>query len=205
MADLDHADLPEELLHEPKGASTASFNTWCRANGDGTTTFTALPEETLLANDSLTSTSTVNQLLTSAGDSATVAFGSAATSSGGSISISSAGVITFNETGVYAINVRGFFGRTSSTGVSTVLVSGFTNGVQSGATVPVNLDDDEIGFDVDIADSSIISVSAGTTLDYRMYLKVDDGGESGLVTTTHAGTGFNTTPSARVTIRKLEV
>lgn len=205
MADVQHVSLPDALLHQPKGAASAAVDTWMRANGDGTTSFTPLPTFELIGTDVLVSESTVDQLLVNEDDQATVAFGPAAISTGGSVSIDANGVITFNETGLYSLSVRGFFGRTSSAGVSTVLVAGFLNGVQSDSTVPVNLDDDDVGFDVSVTDSRVVYLPAGTTLDYRIYLENDAGGEAGLITSTHAGTGFDATPSAKITIRKLEV
>jgi hypothetical protein len=43
MADVEHAQLPDELLHEPKGASTASDGEVYVANGAGSGSFQKLP------------------------------------------------------------------------------------------------------------------------------------------------------------------
>ena len=43
MADVEHSQLPDELLHEPKGASTAAAGTVYVADGAGSGSFTKLP------------------------------------------------------------------------------------------------------------------------------------------------------------------
>ena len=45
MADIEHKALPDELLHEPKGASTAAAGTVYVANGNGYGVFQRLPLE----------------------------------------------------------------------------------------------------------------------------------------------------------------
>lgn len=39
MANVQHASIGDADRHEAKGASTAASGTYCRGNGDGTTTF----------------------------------------------------------------------------------------------------------------------------------------------------------------------
>ena len=43
MADVEHSQLPDELLHEPKGARTAAAGTVYVADGAGSGTFQKLP------------------------------------------------------------------------------------------------------------------------------------------------------------------
>lgn len=47
MADVEHAQLPDELLHEPKGASTAASGEVYVANGAGSGSFKKLPTTSL--------------------------------------------------------------------------------------------------------------------------------------------------------------
>lgn len=47
MADVEHSQLPDELLHEPKGASTAAAGTVYVADGAGSGSFTKLPTTSL--------------------------------------------------------------------------------------------------------------------------------------------------------------
>lgn len=43
MSDIQHSQLPDELLHEPKGASTALAGTVYIADGEGSGSFDFLP------------------------------------------------------------------------------------------------------------------------------------------------------------------
>lgn len=45
IADLQHQNIPDEYLHEVKGAVNAPINTFLRAKGDGTTEFVTLTNE----------------------------------------------------------------------------------------------------------------------------------------------------------------
>ena len=47
MGKIQHADLPEQYLHEPKGAKTASAGTVYVANGSGSGAFGKLPVSSL--------------------------------------------------------------------------------------------------------------------------------------------------------------
>lgn len=47
MADVEHSQLPDELLHEPKGASTAAAGTVYVADGAGSGSFSKLPTTSL--------------------------------------------------------------------------------------------------------------------------------------------------------------
>ena len=44
---IEHSELPDELLHEPKGASTAAAGTVYIADGAGSGSFTKLPTSSL--------------------------------------------------------------------------------------------------------------------------------------------------------------
>lgn len=67
--DIEHSELPDELLHEPKGASTASAGTVYIADGAGSGAFAKLPISSLdisissvssLPSSSITETVVVN-------------------------------------------------------------------------------------------------------------------------------------------------
>ncbi|CAM0101116.1 hypothetical protein PODOV005v1_10035 [Vibrio phage PS32B.2] len=203
MADLNHSTLTDDKLHQPKGASTASLNQVLTSNGDGTTRFADLPEELFTVLDDISSESVVSQTLDTAGTELQVAFGAAATSPNGSVSIATDGTITFLEDGVYYVNVRALAGRSVSTSTSTLGFSGRANGTQVGSTVPITLDNAADGFNISVADTSVVEVTAGTTYSYHMRLFDDGGGDNGIFFVDYATAGWNNTPSARISIRKI--
>ena len=47
QGDIEHKELPDDLLHEPKGASTAVAGTVYIANGAGAGSFQKLPTTSL--------------------------------------------------------------------------------------------------------------------------------------------------------------
>ena len=47
QGDIEHNELPDELLHEPKGASTAAAGTVYIADGAGSGSFKKLPTTSL--------------------------------------------------------------------------------------------------------------------------------------------------------------
>lgn len=204
MADIQHATLTDSLLHYPKGSSTAANNTWLKANGDGTTTFSPLPDTTLVVVDEIQSQSDVNQVLNTVDTELQVAFGTNATSPNGAVTIDSSGNVTFNQSGLYYINVRAFAGRSSSQGSSTLGFAGRTQAGQVGTTVPATLDAAADGVNVTIADTSIVYIPAGTVYSYHMRLFANGGGDNGIFATALSTTGWNDIPSSRISIRKLE-
>lgn len=73
MADIEHSQLPDELLHEPKGASTAAAGTVYVADGNGAGSFAKLPTSSLdmtltavstITNPSGTAEEKINELIT---------------------------------------------------------------------------------------------------------------------------------------------
>lgn len=73
MADVEHSQLPDELLHEPKGASTAAAGTVYVADGAGAGLFKKLPVNsldmtvesvTLIPVPSTTAETKLNELIT---------------------------------------------------------------------------------------------------------------------------------------------
>lgn len=203
MADLNHSTLTDDKLHQPKGASTASLNHVLTSNGDGTTRFAEIPEESFNVLDELSSESVVSQTLDTVDTELQVAFGAADTSPNGSVSIAADGTVTFIEAGVYYVNVRALAGRSVSTSTSTLGFAGRANGTQVGATVPITLDNAADGFNISVADTSVVEVPAGTTYSYHMRLFDDGGGDNGIFFVDYATAGWNNSPSARISIRKI--
>jgi hypothetical protein len=77
MADVEHSQLPDELLHEPKGASTAAAGTVYVADGAGSGSFSKLPTTSLdmtltavslISDPSGTAETKLNELITALKD-----------------------------------------------------------------------------------------------------------------------------------------
>ncbi|AUR98537.1 hypothetical protein NVP1253O_13 [Vibrio phage 1.253.O._10N.286.45.B12] len=205
MADISHASLPDERLHQPKGAASAASDTWLRANGDGTTTFSSLPTSELQVVDSISSLSLASQQLASEGDEAQITFGTPETSASGSVAIGSDGSITFNESGIYSITLNRNVTRSANNSINTVAFSVRLNGTQVTETALASLDNADPGLGLGSSGTGILQATAGDVLTYHMLYLEGNAGTIGISPATVAATGWGNVPSAQVSISKLEV
>lgn len=209
MADIQHANISDDQLHECKGAATATLGQVLTATGAGTATFQNLPDDqigTLTILDELEDSSSATQYVNANGAELQVTFsGTAFNSPNGSMSINAAGDITFNETGLYHVSISGSAGRETSGGFSEVAFSARANGSQIGETTALSIDSASDVFAAPIDVSYITEIPApGVVLNYHL-LGVDVTGNTGLRPTTIGTAGWNDVPSARVNITKLGV
>lgn len=209
MADIQHASLTDEFLHEAKGAAAATSGHVLTATGVGTATFQALPTDeigTLTIQDELEDSSTVNQFVTANGEELQITFsGNAFNSPNGSMSMAADGTITFNEAGVYHVSISGSAGRSTSVGYSEVAFSARSNGSQIGETTAISMSNTQDAFAAPIDVSYITEIpTPGVTLNYHI-LGVDLNGDTGLRPTPIATAGWSDVPSARINIVKLGV
>lgn len=209
MAEINHSSLVDDSkIHQPRGASTAAANTWLRANGDGTTSFTTLPADptyTFAVEDSLTGSSFVDQELTSNGDESEITFGAAQTSPNGALSLAANGDITINEDGVYAIVIARNAGRSTNSGINSVAFSSRLNGVQAATSSIISLDNSDAGTTVGNSVSGIVALSAGDVVSHHMLYASGNSGNVGVYTQSLTPATWEDVPSARVTITKLGI
>lgn len=202
MADLQHATLPEDKLHYPKGASTAQANTWMKANGDGTTSFAALPTSTFSVEDTINSSSTISQELATSGTDVQLKFGNAATSPNGKINVKADGSVVANEVGLYTLKLATNVKRAATTDVNAVSFAVRLNGTQIGNTVQVSLDSADAAFGHPIEITDTLQLSAGDSL--TLHMRYTSGtGNVGVYPVDLSATGWNNVPSAFVSVSKI--
>ena len=203
MADIQHVNIPDNQLHEVKGAAGASDNTWLKAHGNGTATFQTLPDINLVVTDSLATESTISQTLDTVDTELQISLGPADNSPGGAISVAADGTVTINETGLYSIAGFIFAARTTSSGVSELGFCSRADGVQFGPTFPIVLDSSNADNIVSVAGGGAVYIPAGTELTYHLRLFADAGGDNGIFPNTYSTAGWLDTPSARLIVNKL--
>lgn len=190
MAGIQHKDIVDANLHEVKGAVNAANNTWLKANGNGTTSFAALPTATLSITDSITSSLSTDQELPATTETKILL--SSGTSPEGAISIASNGTVTLNRTGVYLIrlvaNVQGaadvFFRK--QVGEMPSVDSQMVTGTSSGNTRMV--------------DSFLHQASAGDTISFFAAPTV-----AASLKGSNAVAGLPNVPAVSVEVTKIEV
>jgi len=203
MADIQHLNIPDNQLHEVKGAAGASDNTWLKAHGNGTATFQTLPAIDLVITDSLATESTISQTLDTVDTELQISLGPVDNSPGGAISVAADGSVTINESGLYSITGFIFAARTTSTGVSTLGLCSRANGVQFGPTFPIVLDSSNADNIISVGGAGAVYIPAGTVLTYHLRLFEDGGGDNGIFPNAYATAGWLDTPSARLIVYKL--
>lgn len=203
---IEHKDITDAERHEPKGASTATDRQVLTSSGDGTTEFIKVSFNDLL--NIPTSVSYINvtsgvSTATSQQPSATntplqIEFGSGSTTT--DVTISSVGAITFNTAGQYMLNVFLQLGRATETGNSILLTRFLKNGIQIFNTIGNTFAD--LQYLTPLVLVFPITVSAGDIITCEIMRDSTGNNSGGLFATTPAASGWNSSPSAYVSISK---
>lgn len=208
MADLQHKNIPDSELHEPKGVASATLDDVYHADGAGSGVWKALPETVqpsdLRIGRVLDVSSTAgSQSPTGLGDANAIQieFGAASGTVSDPVMIGSNGTVTINQEGLYRVKVALQFGRSGGAGVSHLLFRVKVNDVQAGRSVSHFLDsaDNTMYFEND----DWIFFPAGTTLKFEVMRDSAGNNSGGLVSYT-ATESWNFAPTAALRIQRFE-
>ena len=135
---VQHKDIPNDGLHEPKGASTASIGQMYISDGAGSGAWAnslANPDdikvERLLDAISLAT----SQEPTGLDAPLQIELGAAQFTTADPVSLAADGTVTFNQAGTYRIKVSLAIGRSGGAGVSSIYARAVVNGVQAGQSI----------------------------------------------------------------------
>lgn len=206
MPNINHVDILDADRHQPKGASTALVKQVLTSNGDGTTYFgypnyndiTGKPTikgyQQILYGASAAS----NQNPTAVNTALQVEFGAAQSLT--DVSLSSAGLLTFLKEGQYLIELSYRFGRTAATGSAVLFSRALVNGTQILASSSATLVDTALVIPV----THTIALSPAVNDTFVLQVIRDSAGlnNGGLTQTTPNAAGWNTSPSANLTVYK---
>lgn len=197
---MEHKDIPDNQLHEVKGAAGATAGNILTSNGDGTTSF--LPPAPLSSNVQtvLSSANTANQ--TPAGQNIPLQVKFGAATSNADITLDAAGTVTFNTDGYYDINALASIGRSLTTGEAVIFIRMVINGApETPISFIINNDDQ--------TSTSLYNFSriftAGSTLKFEMIRDASGANDGFLRAVTPTLAGWTTAPSSAITIRKIEI
>lgn len=129
---VEHVNITDPNIHEPKGASTAANGKVLKANGDGSTSWVSPKVLDNVVLNTLFNANNSN-ILPSAVDTPIIA-GFSSTVSNSFVTIDSSGTITCNSTGYYTIKFSYNFGRSTATGNAVLAARVLVNDVQVGYT-----------------------------------------------------------------------
>lgn len=204
MADIQHRDIPEAQLHEPKGASTASEGQVYKSDGSGSGAW----EDINLDPSSISVERLIDSASTAAIQSPTglgeanaiqVEFGPAVLTSSDPVNLGSDGTLNVNESGLYRLAFSGQFGRSGGAGVANMLFRITVDGVQAGRSVAAKLDSADI--DYYIENNTWNNLVAGQEI--RMEVMRDSSGnDSGDLIQVQPTGSWNAAPSATIRVER---
>jgi hypothetical protein len=222
---IEHKDIPDANLHEPKGVVTAASGTAYIADGstsgaweipkiegqvtaltdylphsDGSGGITWKAPEVLAINE-LRAEDFTSQNPVGLDNPLQIKFGAGA--SNDDVTIAADGSITFNTTGTYFLELYGRFGRTTSAGVAILLARYLLNGVQVGNTLASKLSDGD--FTVPVRVSTLVTLPAGSVLTVEVMKDSAGIDNGGLEPLTPVDPTWGKSPSASIILTRLVV
>lgn len=203
MADIQHRDIPESGLHEPKGVSTAANGTVYVADGVGSGSWeeVQLTPPELQIERLLDGLSTAGNQQPSALDTPLqIEFGGAQLTPSDPVSLSSTGVLSINQAGTYRIKLTVAAGRTGGSGVSNLYFRALINGTQAGQSIHLKVDSADIY--IPYSDEAWLTLPAGVQITYEIVRDSTGSNSGGLFSSTPNTAGWATNPSAAIRVER---
>lgn len=203
MADLQHKDLPESQLHEPKGASTANSGEIYTANGSGSGTWS--PPVDQIAGMTVTriidsQSVAASQLPAGLDIPLQIEFGPAVSTT--DVDLSAAGVLTINTTGTYRIKVSVELGRSAGAGTAILFLRAIVNGTQAGRSIVYKLSSSTVTKSFN--DEAWLTLPGGTTIAYEIIRDSAGNNDGGLFEEAPTVLSWNSAPTAAIRVEKFE-
>lgn len=197
---IQHRNIPDAERHEAKGASTATAGQVIASVGGGATAFVNPNTLTNISfSSSLEVASLVSQSPAATDTPLQINFG--AGSSNTDVSVAAGGTITILTAGVFFINLNMTFGRTTSTGVATVVARVLVNDVFAGFVYATKID---TSIDIQPFSTTIVrNFSVNDTIKVQVIRDSTGTNDGGLITFDPVLSGWANAPSAAVRVQKI--
>lgn len=203
---IEHKDIPDANLHEPKGVSAATSGKvyvadgagsgdWefakisgeegasegqlPYADGSGSVVWTRDTIERLVDGKSVA----VSQNPTGTGEAnqVQIEFGPALNTGTDPVQLLVDGTLRFNEAGLYRVKITLAYGRTGGTGVAELRFRALLNGTQAGQSVGAKIDSSDI--DNVFTDEAWLEIPASTDITYEIMRDASGNNSGGLLQT----------------------
>ena len=137
---IEHANIPDDGRHEPKGASTAPNNYVIVSNGDETTSWKSVdevldPSKFKIERVLEAASAAVSQMAVAVDTSVQLEFGPAVFGPVNPVQLDAAGKVTFNVTGLYRIRINTTTCRPAAADVALIIYRPVLNGLQLGRSI----------------------------------------------------------------------
>lgn len=200
---IEHKNIQEGGLHEPKGVSLATAGQVYEADGLGSGTWVnslsnagKIKIERLLDGLSVAA----SQLPSGLDVAKRIEFGPAVNTVADPVMLDATGTLTFNETGTYRLKLSAVYGRTGSTGVSNLYLRVLVNGAQAGQSLQVKITSSDVL--VPFSDEAWVYIEAGTTIQYEILRDSTGNNSGGLYMGNPVLAGWADSPSAAVRVER---
>jgi hypothetical protein len=200
---IQHRDIPEDGLHEPKGVSGASSGEVYVADGAGSGSWVPAPTnpDNIVIERLLDGLSVATDQQPAGVDTPLqIEFGPAQFGPSDPVSLSAAGVLTFNEAGTYRVKISIAAGRTGGAGVSNLYFRALVNGAQAGQSVHLKVDSSNIY--IPYSDEAWLTLPAGVTISYEVLRDSTGNNSGGLFQSDPTLAGWADNPSAAIRVER---
>ena len=200
---VQHKDIPNDGLHEPKGASTASIGQMYISDGAGSGSWAnslANPDdikvERLLDAISLAT----SQEPTGLDAPLQIELGAAQFTTADPVSLAADGTVTFNQAGTYRVKVSLAIGRSGGAGVSSIYARAVVNGVQAGQSIHFKIGsaDSYQAF----TDEAWLTLPAGVQIYYEIMRDSSGNNSGGAFQGMPTPVDWNDNPSAALRVER---
>lgn len=209
---IEHSAIPDAKRHEPKGASSAAFRDVMFAIGDGTTEWRTFTKDDLENSgqfevlDSLTSSNTATQSLTTVDTSMILSYGAAQVSPQGRIEVLSDGTIRFNDDCL--VHIETFltpFKLPSGSSTVNLQTRGLINGSQATPTKTITLVGDSTNDQTTLITANTYRFTAGDIITTELRYASSTGSvtSTGVRGSTADNPAWNDIAGVRISIKEL--
>lgn len=203
---IEHKDIPEAGLHEPKGVSVATTGQVYVANGSGSGLWTnalTSPEgikiERILDGVSVAA----SQQPTVVDTPHQIEFGPAVNTVSDPVMLSELGKLTVNKSGTYRIKFSAAIGRTGASGISNIYLRAVVNGTQAGQSIHTKMSSGDVY--MPFSDEAWLYLPAGTEIVYEVLRDSTGSNFGGLFKGDPTLAGWNDNPSAAIRVERWSV
>jgi len=200
MANLQHREIPEAQLHEPKGASTSAIGEVLTSTGGASSWADPVDQVASMTIERLldASSTATTQLPSGLDTPLQIEFGAA--QSNAYVSVSVDGALTINIAGLYRLKVNAEIGRTGGSGTSHIFLRALVDGTQTGRSVAyfVSNASDNKSF----TDEAWLNLPAGAVITYEIMRDSAGNDSGGLYAASATTLAWNDAPTAALRVER---
>lgn len=200
---IEHDSIPNDGLHELKGASTATSGQVPVADGLGSHTW----QNSISNPDNINIERLLDGLSTATSQEPVavdtpiqIEFGPAQNTVSDPVMIDAAGKLTINQAGTYRIKVTLAYGRTGGAGVSELYFRALIDGVQTGQSVHAKVGSSDVF--IPYSDEAWLTLPAGIEITYEMLRDSTGNNSGGIFSGNPVLAGWNNNPCAAIRVER---